>query len=238
MDLQIKKTKEYTKFKQMPGNRGVDKKHVKELVRHLTNHGNLTQNFPVIINENWEIIDGQHRIAALEILGWPVFYTLQPNLTIDTVRNINQAQRNWNWIDYATSYAELGNKEYEKFLQLVEDYGEQFNIMKQVCGTSTSGHNSFARDFKNGDLKIDDLIKVRERLEKLADIRELVPDLNRPGAYAILTFISHPDYSHERMLYKLKNYGEQLQQFSRERDMLRAFEDIYNYAAKDVVRLF
>jgi len=233
--MKVLETTNYKQFKQIPGNRAVDKTHTNELVRHMAEKGNLTPSFPVIVNENFEIIDGQHRVAALKKLKWPVYYVIQPELNIGIVRSINQAQRNWNWRDYATSFAELGNKNYDKFLNLADEYGEQFNIMKRVVGVDTK---NFVRDFKNGDLIIEDTAPIIEKLERIADVRALTPQIERQGIYAFIELMKNPNYDHARMLHKLEKYGEHLQYFSRVRDMLRALEDIYNYSAKEVVRLF
>ena len=86
-------TKDYDIFQIIEGNRPVDEKHVKQLISNMTKYGNLTPNFPIVVNEAIEVIDGQHRIAALKELGWPVFYQVQADLGLDTVQGINQASK-------------------------------------------------------------------------------------------------------------------------------------------------
>ena len=56
----MKSTKDYDSFVQLPGNREVDPEHVRHLIRKMTSTGNLTQYFPVIVNEKMEEIGRAH----------------------------------------------------------------------------------------------------------------------------------------------------------------------------------
>ena len=56
-------TRDYSIFKYFDRNRIVSKTNVEKLRQDMLIHG---QKDEVIVNERWQVIDGQHRIAALE----------------------------------------------------------------------------------------------------------------------------------------------------------------------------
>ena len=59
--FQVRYTTDYSKFKLMPDNRDVDKKHVAELIINIRKRGQLQ---PILINEKWEVLDGQGRLRC------------------------------------------------------------------------------------------------------------------------------------------------------------------------------
>lgn len=72
---QIQKTKDYTIFNKLEGNRKIIKSHIKKLKESIEKDNQLNLH-PIIVNKNMEIIDGQHRLEVAKILGLDIFYLL------------------------------------------------------------------------------------------------------------------------------------------------------------------
>jgi len=221
------------------------------LQRLMLTSGNLTQQFPVVINENWEVIDGQHRIKALEQLGWPIFYTVRDNLNLNDVRAINIGHRNWTWRDYAISFAELGNKNYERLLALHEEFGAPFHTLTQYTGqgganAGVSGIKSGSKsaiNYRLGEFKLtdEDFQKARVLLAQLYEIMDVSETNTRPFQAAMYYIMTDPQYDHKRMVEKMTKYGKaQLQRARTVEHFLRGAEEVYNTYARDEdkVRLF
>lgn len=244
MDSSIQETKDYKIFKNLKGNRPVEKQHVRELIASFTDRGNLIKEFPVVVNEHMEIIDGQHRIAALKELGWPVAYRIEPGLNIDTVRNINSAQKNWNWLDYAHSYAALGNDNYRRLLQLHEWFHVGYHVLARYCAFDRDRTKRGNIKFASGNLELTPEAKERawNLLSQAKELVELLEDKNITTIWPALYIIfQSPDYDHKRMVQKFTNYGDHLKTYNSINDQLRALEDIYNFNVKngsEPVRLF
>lgn len=66
--MEIFKTKDYDSFLVITSNREVNKAHVKKLAQSIRRR-NLLFLRPVICTPAMEVIDGQHRIAACQLLG-------------------------------------------------------------------------------------------------------------------------------------------------------------------------
>ena len=67
-------TSDYSKFSYLVGNRDIVNKHVKDLSGHIDERD---LSIPIIVNENMEVCDGQHRLEAYKVLGLPVHYIVK-----------------------------------------------------------------------------------------------------------------------------------------------------------------
>lgn len=236
--VQIKSTTDYDKFVILGANRDLNEGHVAKLVRAMTETGNLTKIDPITINERGEVIDGQHRLEACKQLEVPVYYMEFEGLNIDDATQMNLLHRNWNNLDYAKRYATTGNKNYIRYLQLVEDYPTITGtvIVIAVYGRNVVRMNSI---FKEGEFELDEefLPTVIDRLEKLITIQNVVGPLQRGIAKAFVQSMDISGYKHEQMLKKLVSYPILYRPYTQLADNLRMLEDIYNHNQPQETRL-
>ncbi len=229
---QVLMSTDYEQFKTLGGNREVNPSHVKQLQKLMIDNGNLTAEFPIVIDREGFVIDGQHRLEALKGLGWEVGYMVEENATIDTVRAINRGNRNWGWRDIAYSHANLGNEDYRWFISFVDQYGLKFGpALTIVGGKQTKG--GAGRGFSSGDLKIADKAKAHDSARQMVEIQRLVQIYNGDFSHALISVMRSPAYNHERMMHKLRQQGEILPEKSRISDYMRLLEDMYNFGFTD-----
>lgn len=86
------------------------------MIASIDKHGFIMN--PIIVNENFEVIDGQTRLAACKELGVPAYYIVVPKIGIDECMVLNANSKTWTIFDYIVSYAEQGNENYKRILQL------------------------------------------------------------------------------------------------------------------------
>lgn len=67
---QAYRTDNYAKFKRLDGNRGVQLMRVKKVMDSVKANGYIYS--PLIVNERYEVVDGQARLEAFKQLGIPV----------------------------------------------------------------------------------------------------------------------------------------------------------------------
>lgn len=70
---QVNQTNDYNLFKSLKGNRNVNKLHVQRLKESFKGDYLMS---PIIVNQNYEIIDGQHRFNAAKDLSLPVNFII------------------------------------------------------------------------------------------------------------------------------------------------------------------
>lgn len=236
-NVRVEETKDYDQFVNLHGNRKLDKTHVKRLIQKMTTEGNLTEIFPIVVNEKMEVIDGQHRLEALRQLEWPVFYELKKGLNIDTVQALNTGTRNWTWFDYAFSFAEQGNENYQRFLNMWDYFDLPYTIVLHFCG---SQDNSRRGKFHRGTFEMMDHTMTFNLLKQYKEIVGVSGHQTSKFAYALFDIMRLPEYDHKRMVEKMKKFGSELKGYTNKQDYLRAIEDIYNTYVReeDKARLF
>lgn len=89
--LQIQKTQDYSLFKTIEGNRKVDKSHVKKMIAVIEKDNQLAVH-PIIVNKDFSVIDGQHRLEAAKTLGVEIYYVKSDTISDFHVidGNVNQ----------------------------------------------------------------------------------------------------------------------------------------------------
>lgn len=234
----VRQTNDFSKFKTLGGNRQVNQQHVNQLIRLMTQNGNLTDQFPIVISKDGYVIDGQHRLEALRILGWEVGYVVEENANIDTVRNINRGNRNWNWRDVAESYANLGNDEYEWFLHYFDTHNMSYTLAMLFCSAKqTKHHAGTGRIFSAGDFKVADKAQAELFANQYQDLREITDISTHDFGKALNKLFRSPYYNHERMVAKMKAQGHTLPDKANETDYRREIEAVFNYGFPDASKL-
>lgn len=115
VEIKIYKTTDYNKFKKLIGNREVLAPRVNAIKSSIERIGYCTN--PILVNENFEVIDGQGRLEALKELGMPVLYIIEEGLTIEDCMGMNIGMKNWTLNDHIESYKSQG---YQSYVNLVE----------------------------------------------------------------------------------------------------------------------
>lgn len=218
--FQVLETRNYSKFKVLEANRSRDPQHAKRLAKKIEREGNLTQYFPVIVNEHMEVIDGQNRLVALEMLEYPVFYSIIKGLNIDSVISLNTGHKNWTWRDFAQSHAERGNTNYQQFLELSKATGEnRFGILHTyaklgVEGSDVKGgkdaNKTRREEFQTGDFTMRDYDQALKLLSRYYELVE-VSNINvTEFAAAAIRVMRTPGYNHEVMVDRILGHGDNL----------------------------
>lgn len=114
----VQRTKDYSQFKYMIGNRPINEGNVKSVIAQLSRWPQVA---PIVVNEHFEVIDGQHRLQACQRLGVPVEYIVRHGFTIDHVISANASGKLWSRFDYVEKYASQGLKTYKDLVLWIEE---------------------------------------------------------------------------------------------------------------------
>ena len=117
----ILKTTDYSLFKKVKGNRTVNKANLNAIVTSMEQQQLIT---PIMINEKYEIIDGQHRFEACKTLKLPVYFYVVNGYGTDEIKRCNTTGMKWNKGAFLESYME---QEYENYI-LFNDLLVSYNI--------------------------------------------------------------------------------------------------------------
>lgn len=234
----IHETTEYAQFNLMNANRDTSRAHIEAIKKSIEKNGNFTKFSPILVNERFEIIDGQHRFSALKELGQPIFYIVTSGSGLTEAREMNKLNKGWGMLDWAKTYANTGSRSYKNFMKLVEEYPDMAptTVLQYALNGYERGMYS---EFRDGQLVLPDqaLAKTKERVDMLSEAAEIAPVVGSGTmAEAFLIAINAPGYKHKRMLAKLAEVPE-VSRYMNKTDNLRHLEDIYNYHYTAVNRL-
>lgn len=120
---QVQKTNDYLKFKILKGNRPLDRYHLRKLKESIeaNNHLNL---HPIIVNQDYEVIDGQHRLEAAKMLGVDIFFIKSDEVKDEHLIHCNVNQKSFeveNYIDYFA--VKEKKKEYIELKEMLKSSG-------------------------------------------------------------------------------------------------------------------
>ena len=166
-------TTDYDIFNFLTGNRTINANNVKKLKESINENG-YKKSQPIIVNQDFEIIEGQHRFVACEELKLPIYFTIEreDEDSIKLTQDLNKNQKNWGLIDYIKSYVDRGYQDYINFLRFVED--RNLNVTTAiVLAWGTRGAN-IRNKIMQGKIEftIYEENRVDEIINRLKEIKE------------------------------------------------------------------
>lgn len=232
--VKVYETLDYAKFKVLNGNRPLKKAHVKLLKGSISEHGDLGP--PIIVNEKFEMIDGQHRKKALEELMLPVLYIKKSGFGIKEVHVSNTNRKNWSMSEFMNCYADLGMKDYIRYRDFYHKFGfPQSTTLTIVQGYLAGGGDKYrtmgTEAFRKGLFIFKNPEEAEDRAEKILMLKDIYYGYKK-GLFvqAMIRLFRFEDYNHAEFVSKLRqNMDKLLIEPNTVNGYLRIFEDIYNY---------
>lgn len=238
LDKQVHTTNDYFLFKPLQGNRQINKLHLKRLKDAIEKNYLFTV---IIVNENYEIIDGQHRFECIRELQLPLHYIVCKGYGLSEVQILNQNAKNWNYEDYLEGYIDLGLNDYKIYKEFKDKYqfghSECMILLSYQNLTNRESHN-IQIDFKNGNFKVKDFNKAEIIANKIWLLNGLYEGfLRRNFVYAMLRLFKNPDFELTEFIAKLKLQPSALTDCTSIDAYITLIEEIYNYKRRDKVNL-
>jgi len=237
-EIQVHATKDYSLFKTLNGNRDVHNLHLTRLKESMKKNHLTTI---IMVNENFEIIDGQHRFLVSQELKLPINYIIQKNYGLKEVQILNANMKNWQTIDYVNGYCDLGYKDYIIYRDFVDEYGFQNQVaMLLLSDEHPSGNQeeSPAVKFKDGRFKVKDLENAKRIAEKFLMIEPYYKGfLRRSFIYALYGLMKKETFEFTEFISKLKQQPTTLQDCTSTSQYKVLIEEIYNYRRRDKINL-
>jgi len=249
---QVNQTTDYKKFKTLKGNRNVNRLHIKRLQKSFKQSYLLS---PIIVNQNYEIIDGQHRFEAAKAENLPINFILCNDYGLTEVQLLNTNMKNWKKEDYLNAYCDLGYKNYltfRNFMRKYPDFGiaacevlltgtlaKHRNASSKEFVSETNKSGSYAvRYFQEGNLKIPNYEQSVEYVERLLMIKPYYDGFARPSfVRAMCGIFRIKDYEHSKLLRKLKSNPNAIQHCANVTQYKLLVEDVYNFRNRNKISL-
>lgn len=201
-EYQILKTNDYDKFSFIESNRNLNSRNYAKLVKSIEKEQLI---IPILVNEKYEIIDGQHRFTACKELNKPIYYYIVEGYTIEQVKRANMVNSIWKKEDYLHMHLEQGNDRYIQINDLISKYNIVISDMINIFATINKANNTLtSKDFEEGNFNIDNIDKVKEFLEALTDFKAFKHYNSKTFIRAFLRLYTNEKYEHSKMKERLE----------------------------------
>lgn len=233
----IYKTYDYDIFKILECNRNIIPLHVKGIITSIKKK-DLTSSNPISVNENFEIIDGQHRFMACKELGLPIHY-LMNKLSNDDMSVLNSVSKSWSISDHIHYFTVNKYPHYINLTNLMKELNISIEATLILCNKFGKKGYSHIRtgEFVLSDEKvmkakrdylyIDNIIETIENFcfdpKKVSFTRKII------FMKALKRIVVIPSYDHERMIKNTTLLKEKLSPSSTEEGYTEMMVHIYNY---------
>lgn len=205
-------TENYDMFKKIGGNRKINKTNYAKIVKSMKEEQLI---IPIVVNEKYEIIDGQHRFTACEDLGKPVYFYMVRGYGLEQVKRANIASSNWKKENYLDMFVAEGNEVYKEFEEIKERYDLNIsNLLKIFAIVQEKQSARVGYEFENGTFTLDGKMEVLRFLTALEDFNffKFYKSNNFLIAFTRLYFKS--EYDHDKMKTKLITHRNSLEKRS------------------------
>jgi hypothetical protein len=228
----MKTTKNYDKFNLLDFNREMSESHIKKIKESIDKYGYVMSN-PIIVDKEYNVIDGQHRFIACKELDLPIVYEVEEKGT-DLIITLNTTQRRWQLSDYINYYAnKYGNANYLRLKKLSERHHLQPNTIL-ILLHGTSGEN-VAKQVKKGNLKFtaEEELTVNSNLNACKQVAEnLKIKLSVRFIESLLQLSRMSNFKWLTMINKSLKYPTLAYNCITRDDYLTMLRYIYNYQAR------
>lgn len=230
MKQSLTKTGNYKLFNRSRENRPVDINRRSNLRKSMEQYGWISAYPMHVVRDdkgNLVIVDGQHRFEIAKELGLSVWYVVTDS-SVD-VAVINNSQKTWTNSDYAGSFAQRGNKQYERLIAFASEHKISVSCAARLlAGTIT--FNNVSEAFKNGSWKITD----EEFATNVCSILNVFSKYglnynNRNMVDSVAACCRVKSFSSQRLIHAVGRCPEKIVRYSTREALLGMLEEIYNY---------
>jgi len=236
--MKIQFTTQYGKFSFIGGNRQVNKANLNSLRKSMEEEMLMS---PIIVNEKYEIIDGQHRFLVRKEMGKEIPYIIMHGYGLKQVHTLNSVAKIWGNKEYLDGYADLGNVNYIKFKEFQQKHRLNITSALSLLKNATfSANHERMYEFRNGDFTLTDaqLQQAEFTMIVIDQIHKLYSGAKRKQfIYAIIRLMRTPKFDPALFINKLTYQRTKLVDCSTVDQYISLIEDIYNYKSRNTVSL-
>lgn len=248
----VYKTSNLSIFKQIDGNRVPNLQHIRRLAHSIRVYGMKCN--PILVNEQMEVIDGQHRLMAAKQVESFVYYIIVNGYSLNEVHTLNLNQKNWTKRDYMEGYASMGIESYIKLRDFVNKNPDfTFTDCIALCSNKSTLAGSLLyneiRAEKESPLKISEIFETGTWLGKDFDLAQhWVNKIRMVKPYysgynrtifvgTMILLFQKESFDFSEFMHKVRLQPTALVDCANRDQMRTLIEDIYNYRSRNKVNL-
>lgn len=236
--IQVEETKDYSVFNRHNSNRTINEKLVNRLKESMAKKS-LLRSKPIVVDKEFNIIDGQHRFEAAKRLDMPIAYIIDEEINVNDMETLNTNLLTWGLHDYLNFHVKQNNIEYQLLSDFMDSNKLKLNIALQLLHGCRNP--DFFKKFKDGKYKYPSEAEEMEAMVKKSQIQEVINYIkvktSGPKTYldkvtfysAMVEFFNVKSFSYDTFMKKLQYKIDMIHPCTRHGDYVRIFREIYNF---------
>ena len=193
------KTKNYDLFSYATDNREIKPLNVNKLKLQLEERGAMLS--PIIVDSNFIVIDGQHRLEAARELNMEAYFLINPELLQSDTRELNSVANAWKQKDFIKYEISQSNSNYE----MLDSVMRRFDLGVTSAMFLLNGVKAQSQKFKKGLFKVTQYDKTNVIAPKLQRLIEAGATTFRSDKTIgeILPYLESTEFDYEYLLAKV-----------------------------------
>lgn len=230
--FEVGTTEDYGLFKFFNYNRAIKVTNLKAIKKAIQKRGLI---MPILVTKGFQVIDGQHRLLALQELGMEVHYVIAHDYISNDVEEVNNVGSNWDIRARVSNLAEHGDVNCIELLKMYKEWGHTFSegtindaFFKIGTMSSTAIRNKTYTIHKNLGTEV---------LENAIIMSEIVPKAIQNKFVRALksVMISNTNFDIDTLRYKAES--RRLNVYNNESEIKEEIIEVYNYRTREVKRI-
>lgn len=225
--VELIETTDYKYFKYRKGNRHVSATKLSTMIEKIKKKNCLMDN-PILVDDNFEVIDGQHRLEACKVLKIPVVYKVAIEEYVDNDVALIQTNSAWNIYDYFDHYIAYGNGNYTLVKQFADKNSLSLPLAVRLCCSRRYNTTWIA----NGELNVDRIHFAKSFINILDKLDFLDFARTREFISAMRKIVVNEQFDLNRFEEQVDAYPERFVQKMNSQEYVKMIEEIYNHKKK------
>ena len=165
-NVKVYVTREHNIFKTIMGNRLLNYNKIKKIIKEIESGLNMLQYYPIVVDKDMNVIDGQHRLFIAKQLKCNIWYIICETkkssagaspVTLNDIAKINSNTERWKNKDFIHCYAAQKNQHYIKLSDFSTTWSfDLTTAMSLLSGKSNDGSGIERDVFEQGRFEIKD----------------------------------------------------------------------------------
>ena len=201
---------------------------------------------PILVDENMQVLDGQHRIEAAKALGCEVYYQVQKESHAENIILLNAASKIWSTEDYLNFHIKSGNENYRKLQEFCNKNNVLVGHFLRLKGSQANGSKN-SSSFRSGSYRFpseEQIAELEDKYKKIALVNKEISTYcfsrkidTRSSYYvnALFELFDCNNFNFDLFLRKIPMRADLVRKCASTFAYLQMFKDIYNYQNRNPI---
>lgn len=142
----------------------ISKKHLERIKDSITKK-NLCPDYPILVSDTYDILEGKYRFLACYELQLPIYYKIAEVTTMRDAIKLKQISRKTPVSEIVEMYKEIPS--YGNILEICKEYEDKITIKWLLRVIQGASYTRIGDDFYSGEMSDWSIVGVRSRLDRV-----------------------------------------------------------------------